>query len=486
MLRDKENLIYSLIFSVVLATVFLVCVMNHYEGQSWGDDFSLYLNQARSIVEGTIEKTVADNRFAVTNSTISTFSPESYPWGFPLLLAPLYWIFGLDYTVFKIFEALMLVAFLGAFYVLLENKLKNPHRLVLVSFVGLNHLFIYYTNHVLSEIPFLFFSTLTLYAIQKAEEKKFTLALNLWVGGLMLFTFFIRTEGIALVAALFSYQLFIFLNRKPFNLYDFRLLIIYISPFLVFIILYFLTKLVFPAGFTSHLSFLEHYKFEISLQNMEMTFKLLGLYLNQHINLVSLVLVVLVFFIGIICRWREDFLFVSYWFAVLGILFIWPFFWDRYMYALIPLFCYFFVRGLERCSLFFFSKNYSLHFLSVLLILNLYPLGVRTSDSLKNKTGVNGPEIPESQQMFEFIRANVPQEEVVIFGLPRLMNFYTLRKSVFIFDNLENVRRTGNYLVIFKNWNHDFQIRNHQRIPHHNGFQTVFENDSFIIYRIHQ
>lgn len=187
---DKEDLIYSLIFSVVLAAVFSLCVVNHYEGQSWGDDFSLYLNQARSIVEGTIEKTVADNRFAVTNSTISTFSPESYPWGFPLLLAPLYWIFGLNFTVFKILEALMLVAFLGAFYVLLENKLKNPLRLLLVSFIGLNHLFIYYTNHVLTEIPFLFFSTLTLYAIQKAEEKKFPLTLSLWIGANALYFFY--------------------------------------------------------------------------------------------------------------------------------------------------------------------------------------------------------------------------------------------------------------------------------------------------------
>ena len=70
-------------------------------GHDWGDDFSLYINQARSLVRGDVSQVVADTRYTLQNSGSSTFSPYVYPWGFPLLLAPFYLVAGLDYDTFR-------------------------------------------------------------------------------------------------------------------------------------------------------------------------------------------------------------------------------------------------------------------------------------------------------------------------------------------------------------------------------------------------
>lgn len=43
-------------------------------GHDWGDDFSLYINQARSLVRGDVPQVIADTRYVLQNSTTSTIS----------------------------------------------------------------------------------------------------------------------------------------------------------------------------------------------------------------------------------------------------------------------------------------------------------------------------------------------------------------------------------------------------------------------------
>ncbi|WP_339878761.1 hypothetical protein [uncultured Algoriphagus sp.] len=455
--------------------------MNHYEGQSWGDDFSLYLNQARSIIYGTVEITVYNNIYAVRNSTVSTFSPESYPWGFPLLLSPFFYIFGIDFKFFKILEAIILIAFLFVFDRLLSNKLKNPERIALISLIGLNQVFILHTNDVLAEIPFLFFSALTLYVIQQASKTNFPTPLNILIGSLMLFTFFIRSEGIALVGAFLLYQLFII---KQFSKIDFKSFMLFASPHLVFLFLYFLSKAIFPTGFTSHLEFLENFNIETSLHHTDLIFKLLGIFLNENINLINSILVIGFFLIGLVSRWREDFLFIAYWFIVLFVLFIWPYFYNRYMYSLIPLFCYFFARGCGLVSVWLVGKNYSVYLLLLLAGLNLFSLVEKTAEHNNDIYITYGPASADSKAMYDFIKNKVPQDEVVVFPFPRVINFYTLRKSIFEYESADIIMEKGDWLVLFKNWNHNFQISNISEITRHEGFEHVFENRLYIIYKI--
>ncbi len=57
------------ILYATMGLIFVMSLMVHQPGHNWGDDFALYINQARSIVEGTVEKTIEINKFTLNEST---------------------------------------------------------------------------------------------------------------------------------------------------------------------------------------------------------------------------------------------------------------------------------------------------------------------------------------------------------------------------------------------------------------------------------
>jgi hypothetical protein len=57
----------------------VVCMVNHFSGHDWGDDFTLYLRQAQALTIGNVGQVISDNKFTVDNSGWHTFSPYAYP-----------------------------------------------------------------------------------------------------------------------------------------------------------------------------------------------------------------------------------------------------------------------------------------------------------------------------------------------------------------------------------------------------------------------
>ena len=57
----------ALTLGLVVGGAVVLAIELHRRGHAQGDDFALYLRQARSIFEGDIGAVVADNRFAVLN-----------------------------------------------------------------------------------------------------------------------------------------------------------------------------------------------------------------------------------------------------------------------------------------------------------------------------------------------------------------------------------------------------------------------------------
>jgi hypothetical protein len=100
---ERRTLGWSLALAIVVACGAVAAVLLHRNGHALGDDFALYLRQARSIFDGDIAQVVADNRFTLVNSGVA-FSPYAYPWGFPLLLSPFVKWWGLDYDRLKLIE----------------------------------------------------------------------------------------------------------------------------------------------------------------------------------------------------------------------------------------------------------------------------------------------------------------------------------------------------------------------------------------------
>lgn len=139
--------------SMILATAML------YNGHNWGGDFSQYIAQAIALVEGNIAQQIQNNTWIIQNGD-SAVGPFIYPWGFPLLLAPMYAIFGFNFIALKIVGVLCFGAFVFVFHRYCAKFLNPKFAFIATALFALNPLFLSFANNILSDIPYLFFSFL--------------------------------------------------------------------------------------------------------------------------------------------------------------------------------------------------------------------------------------------------------------------------------------------------------------------------------------
>ncbi len=148
----------------VLVGLFYVATIR--AGHDWGDDFALYIQHARNIAAGA--------PYAATgylyNPHNPAIGPRTYPPGFPLLLAPVVMVFGLDLQPMKVVIVLCFVGTLLMLPYVFQRDLPPRFTAALVLVMGLNPYFWDFKDEVLSDIPFLFFTLLSLYAFQRAGE----------------------------------------------------------------------------------------------------------------------------------------------------------------------------------------------------------------------------------------------------------------------------------------------------------------------------
>jgi 4-amino-4-deoxy-L-arabinose transferase-like glycosyltransferase len=201
--------------AAVLIAAGALAVLELRPGHDWGDDFALYIDQARALVEGDVQEVIDRTTYTVQNSSWRSFSPYGYPWVVPLLLAPAYALFGLDYDAFKVVELGFFLGFLVVLYMLLRPRVGRFATLAIVAFVGLNQAYVGWVNSVLSEFPFAFFVTASLLAIERVfaasrfgpdpprQPPWWALA---GVGVLLGVCANVRTEGVIVVLALAARQ----------------------------------------------------------------------------------------------------------------------------------------------------------------------------------------------------------------------------------------------------------------------------------------
>lgn len=138
----------------LLALSAVLAMATHLPGHTQGDDFALYLRQARSLFEGDIGAVVADNRFAVLNSDTG-FSPMAYPWGWPLLLSPFVHLFGLDYDRLKLVVVAAFCVWLAVFHGIVRRRIGAGPALAVTAVLATAPAYLEHTGQLLSEFPHL-------------------------------------------------------------------------------------------------------------------------------------------------------------------------------------------------------------------------------------------------------------------------------------------------------------------------------------------
>src|SRR4030095_8281697 len=98
----KRFLIVPLLISLA-APAFINIRYDH----DWGDDFAMYILEAKHIALGI----PLSNLEFVYDPVTSWGGPPAYPVGFPLMLAPIYYFFGLSFRHFHYLTSAFAAAF---------------------------------------------------------------------------------------------------------------------------------------------------------------------------------------------------------------------------------------------------------------------------------------------------------------------------------------------------------------------------------------
>ena len=168
-------------------------------GQSWDDDFAMYVHEAKNIALGLDYSQTG----YIYQREYARLGPRTYPPGFPLLLAGVYKSFGLNLTAMKVEEVVFFLASLLAIAFTFQRDLSTKQLLALVAMIGFSPYFWSFKDQIVSDIPFLLLAYLALLLIHRYEQRQFIADGSAALAGLAMWAAYsTRTVGVSLLAAL--------------------------------------------------------------------------------------------------------------------------------------------------------------------------------------------------------------------------------------------------------------------------------------------
>ena len=180
--------------------------LNVKDSHDWGDDFAQYLMQAENVVKGipqTQTQYVFDERFPPV-------APPAYPMGFPLLLAPVYAVWGhsIYHYDLLITAVLFLLCLLMALY--FRRHFSAGTSLVLVLLFAYSYWTLDFKTNILSDLPFALLFLLAVMLYRRRETPANAVLTGLAAGALLLF----RGAGILFPIAVFLHAAWLFRVRR--------------------------------------------------------------------------------------------------------------------------------------------------------------------------------------------------------------------------------------------------------------------------------
>ncbi|HLF72954.1 MAG TPA: glycosyltransferase family 39 protein [Anaerolineales bacterium] len=456
-------------------------------GHEWGDDFASYIMQAGSILNGRTEEFVERNAFTIFESSFQ-IGPVAYPWGYPLVLAPVYAIKGNHPLALKLPGVFFFVGFLVCLSLLVRGRLTQTENLLLVSLFAFNPMLVDFLDQILSDIPFLFFSTLAL-VLMTGEEKRSPLN-HVLLGGVIAFAFFIRTTGVLLLASFLAIEAHrLWINRTDRQAAR-KILTNVLTVCAAFVFLWGIYALLFPGGGESYLAQYQAFRVETVFGFLGGYFELFSLFLGEAAIWKYFYYVLFIFFlIGLWNRRKEEPVFIAFFALWMILLITWPY-WQgpRFIFALLPIFIYFTFHGMKT-AIHKLPGNYhqagrAVFYALWLLVLGifLFNSAVRAYNNVKNGRNINGPYDPVSGEVYAFVKDETPPDSILIFFKPRAMRLMTGRDTLMI-NRCEGMLK-GDYIILSKKVGENNQIPP-ERIDSCNlTLENVFKNRRFIIYEI--
>lgn len=429
-----KDRIYNWSIPVLLFLLLLpLFVLNITGLHAWGGDFSQYIHQAINIVDN---KPIADIGY-VYNSNHPSLAPSAYPAGFPMMLAPVYALFGNDMTVFMTFVAFLLFLMGGLFFYFIKQEFG-----VLAAFLGTlilvyNPWTIEFKVHVLSDIPFTLFAILSAFTYVYWKNKRMAVVIGCIVG----FTMLIRSMGIVLIIAIVLDKLLKIglLYRK--NNSDEAIkkevkdgLMITITAILVVNLIH---QVIFPLpkenDYTAIIN--SKTKFDYLWRNFYHYWDLFYAYFTigskSWLSIVSTWIFGLLALVGMVFQKQKSIVFLLIGLGLFGVVLLFPYLsMFRYVYPVVPFLIYFFFTG---CKKLFAKSGYYKTFIGVYFLTCLFlylPDIIQYQKKIDAYPLTSGPQQEVSVEAFQYVKDNTPEDALMVFQKPRVLSLYADRKCM--------------------------------------------------------
>ncbi len=175
----------------------------------WGGDFSVYVWHARNLASG---QPYAATTFLVTPQSARNH-PFSYPPLFPLLLAPLYAVAGLDFQLLKILPVALFLISLPLYYLLgLRLALSRTASACCVFVFAFSALALSLKDSLLADSTYLVASAATLLVILRVYEKnadvRHPVKTSVLIALCLMICYSAKATALALVLAFAFHELF--------------------------------------------------------------------------------------------------------------------------------------------------------------------------------------------------------------------------------------------------------------------------------------
>jgi hypothetical protein len=366
------------------------------------------------------------------------FGPYLYPCGFPLILSVVYFFAGMNFVIMKWVCALFFIASLPLIYRIFKNSFnEKKYAFVIVICIALHWYFLTFTDNVLSDLPFFFFSLFSLFLMERSR----TVVKQILLGVVIFYAYLIRDIGIVLIPTLFVFQVQQLIREK---LSLKKMFLQYSIPYIIFIFLFILNTWLLPQGGANHYSMVS----DLSFTSRFFVYytELLSSYLFDCIIPGYLWIPILLLIIaGMYYQGRKSLHILFYVLSVYVICILWPSKQGiRFLFPIIPFILYFMIRGVLMLStaIKFKYLNILIFVFAALIVFQSQKRVIRFS-----REDTNTVQTSEMQELYDSVISNTNENDKIVFENPRVLRLFTDRNSFFSTNN-DTIRAYADYVVM--------------------------------------
>jgi hypothetical protein len=434
----RKNYLWVILLLFLSVPLFFLNI--HHTHTAGGDDYALYIKEAENIAKG---KPFYESNY-VFNTYNNCYSPPQYPPGFPLLLAPIVKVWGLDIQPMCYFNTVVAVLLLLSFFFYFRKHMGAVASVFLALVITYSGYMMALKQSVLSDATALLF--VMGYLIVRNSDK-------IGWGRIVLLILFsamailIRTQSVLLLfAEVFIWLYFIAKSWKDRRRLPFREVATHSSIKVVaggFILTLLLNKVVFYTPYSAGGFYVNFLKITLEKGLLTIVRDNVNFYLESittffHYDTensirtaivtimesAGLVLCIIGFFLSISRRISFDDIFFL---LLSGMVLYYPIHDPRYFLPAIAIVFLYNYIALNKVLPAITSVNpryVGLAFTFIYLFAGL--------KYLKGTLQPPANYVPEARdrQAFEYLKTHVAQDELIVCARPRLITLYTDRKCI--------------------------------------------------------